>query len=205
MELAFDSISSATTAMSRLTLTSIGRRADADIPRKWRNERRMNAGRCASPEYKPNNPFHMQKYIGRKTRRMDERAAFDFVTARRSGQDQGWDALEGENDMKRILGSLVALSVLAGSTAGAFAADHPYTAQHSYSDSGHRSYNSHADYRRGQHVRRADWNRARPVDYRAYRLPPPARGYEWREVNGQFVEAAIVGGLIGAVIIAANH
>ena len=111
--------------------------------------------------------------------------------------------------MKRILGSLVALSVLAGTAVGASAAERPYTAQYGRYDDAHRGerydYRARDDYRRGDYVQRDDWDHGRRIDYRVYRLPPPRDGYEWREVNGHYVEAAIVGGLIGAAIVAASH
>ena len=112
--------------------------------------------------------------------------------------------------MKRILAGLVALSVLAGTTAGALAAPHyQYTSQYRGDrgyDRGHNRYDyGNRDYRRGGYIDRSDWDRGRRIDYRAYNLERPARGYEWRYVNGHYVEAAIVGGLIATAIIAAGH
>lgn len=49
-----------------------------------------------------------------------------------------------------------------------------------------------------------DWNRGRRVDYRSYHLAPPPRGYEWREVDGNYVMAAVATGLIASAIVAST-
>jgi Ni/Co efflux regulator RcnB len=43
------------------------------------------------------------------------------------------------------------------------------------------------------------------VDYRARHLRAPPRGYEWRQVNGQYVLAAAATGLIASIIAAGAH
>jgi Ni/Co efflux regulator RcnB len=51
-----------------------------------------------------------------------------------------------------------------------------------------------------------DWNRGERVDYRHYHLNAPPRGYEWREVDGNYVLAAVATGLIASVVVAsATH
>src|SRR3977135_941605 len=45
-----------------------------------------------------------------------------------------------------------------------------------------------------------DWNRAVHVDYAHYHLARPRPGYEWREVDGNFVMAAVATGLIATVV-----
>jgi len=42
--------------------------------------------------------------------------------------------------------------------------------------------------------------RADHIDYRHYHLNAPPRGYEWREVDGNFVLAAVATGVISTVI-----
>ena len=42
------------------------------------------------------------------------------------------------------------------------------------------------------------------VDWRANRLPAPRRGYHWVRSGDDYVQAALVGGLIAAVIAANN-
>lgn len=63
-------------------------------------------------------------------------------------------------------------------------------------------YVRHNDWRRGHRMDRNDWGRGERIDYRSHRLPPPRRGYEWREVDGNYVMAAVATGLIASVIAA---
>jgi Ni/Co efflux regulator RcnB len=63
------------------------------------------------------------------------------------------------------------------------------------------------DWRRGERLspyERAHY--ARVANYRAYRLPPPPRGYEWRRTDrGDFILAAIATGIITSVILASQR
>lgn len=63
-------------------------------------------------------------------------------------------------------------------------------------------YVRHNEWRRGYRMRQDDWNRGQRVDYRTYRLRQPPRGYEWRQVDGNFVMAAVATGVIASVIAA---
>jgi Nickel/cobalt transporter regulator len=67
------------------------------------------------------------------------------------------------------------------------------------------SYQIVHSYNRGESIDRNDWSNAQPVDYRAQHLRAPPRGYEWREVNGQYVLAALATGVILSVILNAGH
>ena len=100
--------------------------------------------------------------------------------------------------MKRILTATTAILLLAGS-AGAALADPGY-----HPDRHDNGRHNHHDWRKGGRIDRADWNRGRRVDYRQRHLRAPPRGYEWREVDGNYVLAAAATGLI-ASILAANH
>jgi Ni/Co efflux regulator RcnB len=99
--------------------------------------------------------------------------------------------------MKRILTS-VALSMIAGSLAfggSVFAApDH-------HKDKHENSRNSHKDWRKGGKIEKSDWNRGHKVDYRQHKLRKPPRGYEWREVDGNYVLAAVATGIIASIIL----
>lgn len=68
----------------------------------------------------------------------------------------------------------------------------------------HDHYVRHNEWRRGGHIDRGDWDRGRPADWHARHLRRPPRGYEWREVDGNYVLAAIASGVIASVVIAAN-
>ena len=126
--------------------------------------------------------------------------------------------------MKNTLSIALALTLLAG-TGTAFAQpydDHraPATQQHHddrYSPpmtqhrdvrDDHRmpamNMRAHADWRAGGHIARNDWRRGVVINYRDHHLRRPPRGYEWREVDGNYVLAAIATGLIASIMLA-NH
>jgi Ni/Co efflux regulator RcnB len=78
-----------------------------------------------------------------------------------------------------------------------------YHRQDDHRDGYHDQYVRHNDWRRGHRMRHEDWQRARRVDdWRAYHLRQPPRGYEWREVDGNYVLAAAATGIIASVIAA---
>ncbi|GGH02611.1 RcnB family protein [Silvibacterium dinghuense] len=65
-------------------------------------------------------------------------------------------------------------------------------------------YVRHNDWRKGRRMAQGDWARGERVDYQRYHLKPPPRGYEWREVDGNYVMAAVATGLIASVIVAST-
>jgi Ni/Co efflux regulator RcnB len=65
-----------------------------------------------------------------------------------------------------------------------------------------RRYVRHDEWRKGARMSRNDWRRGRRFDYRRYHLSAPPRGYEWREVDGNYVLAAAATGLIATIIAA---
>lgn len=67
----------------------------------------------------------------------------------------------------------------------------------------HDSYVRHDEWKKGYHMRDEDWRRGQPIDYRTYHLRKPPRGYEWREVDGNYVLAAVATGIIASAIVAA--
>jgi Ni/Co efflux regulator RcnB len=74
------------------------------------------------------------------------------------------------------------------------------TAQHD--DHPDQHYVRHPEWKKGYHMHPEDWNRGQQVDYRTYHLRQPPNGYEWREVDGNFVLAAVATGVIASVIAA---
>jgi Ni/Co efflux regulator RcnB len=62
----------------------------------------------------------------------------------------------------------------------------------------------HPEWHSGAHMNRGDWSHGQAVDYHQHHLRAPPRGYAWREVDGNYVLAAVTTGLILSVI-AANH
>ncbi len=63
-------------------------------------------------------------------------------------------------------------------------------------------YVRHNDWKRGHRMDQNDWSRGQHIDYRQHHLNAPRRGYEWREVDGNYVMAAVATGLIVSVIAA---
>jgi Ni/Co efflux regulator RcnB len=66
------------------------------------------------------------------------------------------------------------------------------------------TYVRHNEWKKGYHMKQADWNRARPIDYHQYHLNPPPRGYEWRSVDGNYVLAAVATGVIASAVVAST-
>jgi Ni/Co efflux regulator RcnB len=63
-----------------------------------------------------------------------------------------------------------------------------------------RGYQARA-WHRGDRLPAAYRDRAYYVDYRAYRLAPPPRGYEYRRVGDDVVLTAIATGIVASVLI----
>jgi Ni/Co efflux regulator RcnB len=60
----------------------------------------------------------------------------------------------------------------------------------------------HDDWKKGAKMRDEDWKRGEHIDYKAQHLRAPPRGYEWREVDGNYVLAAVATGVIASVVAA---
>jgi Ni/Co efflux regulator RcnB len=101
--------------------------------------------------------------------------------------------------MKLVCNAL-ALTILGASLSGsvAIAQDH-----HDDHHDNH-AYVKHAEWKKGAHMRTEDWGRGERVDYRQYHLHAPPSGYEWRLVDGNYVEAAIATGVVASVVVAST-
>jgi Ni/Co efflux regulator RcnB len=98
---------------------------------------------------------------------------------------------------KSIVRSVALCTLAMALTSGiGFAQDHP----DDHHDNHH--YVRHDEWRKGAHIQHEDWNRGERIDYRHYHLQAPPHGYEWREVDGNYVLAAVATGLIASVVIA---
>ncbi|WP_433971834.1 RcnB family protein [Tunturiibacter lichenicola] len=95
----------------------------------------------------------------------------------------------------RLIRKVLAFSTLAAtlSTGLAFAQDHD-----------HDHYVRHDEWKKGAHINHEDWERGQQVDYRHYHLNAPPRGYEWRQVDGNYVLAAAATGVIATAIVAST-
>jgi Ni/Co efflux regulator RcnB len=65
-----------------------------------------------------------------------------------------------------------------------------------------QQYVHHDEWKKGAHMRDEDWKRGEHVDYRERHLREPPQGYEWREVDGNYVLAAVATGVIASVVVA---
>jgi Ni/Co efflux regulator RcnB len=82
--------------------------------------------------------------------------------------------------------------------------DHHDNAPQNHHDNS--QYTRHDEWHKGAKINHDDWSRGDQVDYRQAHLHAPPRGYEWRRVDGNYVEAAVATGVIASVIaIAASH
>jgi len=61
-------------------------------------------------------------------------------------------------------------------------------------------YVRHDEWKKGYHMNQADWGRGEKVDWNAHHLRHPPSGYEWRQVDGNYVLAAVATGVIASVI-----
>ncbi len=102
--------------------------------------------------------------------------------------------------MKSIFKAL-ALSTLALTlTSGvAIAQDHPDHPDHPDQQDHH--YVKHDDWKKGSHMNHDDWARGAQVDWHAHHLRRPPSGYEWREIDGNYVLASSDGVISTVVVI----
>jgi len=98
--------------------------------------------------------------------------------------------------MKRI--ALTALAVAMTIAAPAAFAQPGHDRDHH--DDHRGDFHRHDEWRKGYHMQHNDWDRGERVDWRARHLRAPPRGYEWRQVDGNYVMAAVATGIIASVI-----
>ncbi|HLJ77911.1 MAG TPA: RcnB family protein [Acidobacteriaceae bacterium] len=92
--------------------------------------------------------------------------------------------------MRRVM-NMVAVGTLAlGLVSGAAIAQEHHDDQEHHDQYHHDQYVRHDDWRKGHHMRHEDWDRGQRIDdWQARHLRRPPRGYEWREMDGQYVMA----------------
>jgi Ni/Co efflux regulator RcnB len=79
--------------------------------------------------------------------------------------------------------------------------EHPATADDHHDN---HAYVRHDEWKKGARIDPNDWQRGEAVDYHTYHLRKPPRGYEWREVDGNYVLAAVATGIIASAIVAST-
>ncbi len=94
--------------------------------------------------------------------------------------------------MKKLVVAAFAAVIAATSVSAAFADDH------------HGDFKQHSEWHKGAKIGHDDWNRGQPVDWHSHHLRSPPHGYEWRQVDGNYVLAAAATGLIASAIIASH-
>jgi len=103
--------------------------------------------------------------------------------------------------MKALFASAALAALLAGATTAAADRYHHDDWNHHSDYGNHNGWSSQSDWRPHGHVAYNDWNRAQRVDWRARHLRQPPYGYEWREVDGRYVLAAVATGIIASIIL----
>jgi Ni/Co efflux regulator RcnB len=98
--------------------------------------------------------------------------------------------------MKKLVVAVFAATIAATSVSAAFADDH-HDQRH---DQRHDQFRAHSEWHKGARIGHDDWNRGQTVDWHSRHLRHPPRGYEWRQVDGNYVLAAAATGLIASVI-----
>jgi Ni/Co efflux regulator RcnB len=96
-----------------------------------------------------------------------------------------------------IVASLLLAITVATANTQVFADEH----EHGHEQDNHH-YVHHDEWRKGAKIRDEDWKRGEHVDYRQRHLRAPPHGYEWRQVDGNYVLAAVATGVIASVIAA---
>ena len=69
-------------------------------------------------------------------------------------------------------------------------------------DHGNHQFVHHDEWKKGSKIHDEDWKRGEHVDYKERHLRRPPHGYEWREVDGNYVLAAVATGVIASVVAA---
>jgi Ni/Co efflux regulator RcnB len=95
----------------------------------------------------------------------------------------------------RSIAHALAVSALTLTLTGgiAFAQDHH--------DDQHQQYVHHEEWRKGAHIRQEDWGRGAQVDWHAHHLHRPPAGYEWREIDGNYVCANSAGVISTTIVV----
>jgi Ni/Co efflux regulator RcnB len=76
---------------------------------------------------------------------------------------------------------VLALAILSTSLTGRVALSQDHHDNHSYVD--------HKEWKKGAPIKHEDWDRGDKVDYHQNHLSAPPRGYEWRMVDGHYIQA----------------
>lgn len=98
----------------------------------------------------------------------------------------------------------IALSTVSVMLMGGIAIAQDHHDQDQHDQDQHSHYVRHDDWHKGGRISHDDWQRGTPIDYHAHHLRRPPHGYAWREVDGNYVLAAVATGVIASAIIASQ-
>jgi Ni/Co efflux regulator RcnB len=99
------------------------------------------------------------------------------------------------NRLCRVLAVSTIALTLTGSVAVAQDQDHHDDQNH------HQQYVKHDEWKKGQKIRQEDWSRGEQVDWHAHHFRRPPSGYEWRQVDGNYILARPSDGAIFSVTV----
>jgi Ni/Co efflux regulator RcnB len=97
--------------------------------------------------------------------------------------------------MKPVQGTSLFFAIAIGLASFNAVADDPHDSH---------GYVHHEEWKKGATIRKEDWARGEHVDYKEHHLRAPPHGYEWRQVDGNYVLAAVATGVIASAIIASE-
>jgi Ni/Co efflux regulator RcnB len=106
--------------------------------------------------------------------------------------------------MKRTVLTALAVLMTVAAPAAFAQPDRDHDRRDDYRHDERSEYRHHDEWRKGYHMNHADWDRGRRIDWRERHLSRPPHGYEWREVDGNYVMAAVATGIIASVIANAH-
>ena len=93
-----------------------------------------------------------------------------------------------------LIASFICAVALAAANTQAVAQEHDNRDNHHYVQ--------HEEWKKGAKIRDEDWKRGEHIDYKEHHLRAPPHGYEWRQVDGNYVLAAVATGVIASVVAA---
>lgn len=98
--------------------------------------------------------------------------------------------------MKPMLKNLAVSALFVALCGGTAIAQDQHDDQQEHRDQDHRDQDRHAQYvrhdewKKGERIRHEDWDRGQRVDdWQTHHLRRPPKGYEWRDIDGQYVLA----------------
>jgi Ni/Co efflux regulator RcnB len=67
------------------------------------------------------------------------------------------------------------------------------------------TYKQHTEWKAGSKIQQNDWNRGDKVDYQKSHLRRPAAGNEWRQIDGNYVQAKQDGTIVSVSLAPHGH